>query len=132
MRSIFIALVLLSGCAATNAPITASGSQVQLRQMQTREYDATTQDTLRAVVGTLQDLGFVIDKADSELATITATKLQKYEIRMTVTVRERGEERQSVRANARFKDKPILDGGTYRDFFAALDRSLFLTHNNVD
>jgi hypothetical protein len=100
--------------------------------MQTREYDASTRDTLRAVVGTLQDLGFVIDKADSELATITATTLQKYEIRMTVTVRERGEERQAVRANARFKDKPILDGGMYRDFFAALDRSLFLTHNDVD
>ena len=96
-------LLILAGCAASTGVITASGSQVELRQIQTRDYDTLDKrGTLRAVVATLQDLGFVIDKADYDLATISATKLQDYEIRMTVTVREREGSRLAVRANARF------------------------------
>ena len=134
MRLVFAcALVFLAGCTAQTAVITAGGSQVELRQMQTREYETLDKRaTLRSVVSTLQDLGFVIDKADYELATISATKLQDYEIRMTVTVRERDEERLAVRANARFNQKPIEDPKSYQDFFAALDKAMFLTLHNVD
>lgn len=134
MRILFsLAILLLTGCAAQTAAITASGSQVELRQMQTREYETLDRrGTLRSVVATLQDLGFVIDKADYELATITATKLQDYEIRMTVTVRERSENRLAVRANARFNERPIEDAKSYQDFFTTLDKAMFLTLHEVD
>lgn len=123
----------LAGCASQDAAITEGGSQVQTRQIQTREYDTLNRrDTLRSVLATLQDLGFVIDKADYELATITATKLQDYQIRMTVTVRERDGSRLAVRANARFNEQPIEDPRSYQDFFAALDRAMFLTLHEVD
>ena len=125
--------VLVTACASNNAAITAGGSQLELRQIQTREYDTLDRKgTLRSVVATLQDLGFVIDKANYELATVSATKLQNYEIRMTVTVREREGERLAVRANARFNQNPIEDAGAYQDFFIALDKAMFLTLHEVD
>ena len=109
------------------------GSQVQIRQIQTRTYDSLNkQETLRSVLATLQDLGFVIDKADYELATISATKLQDYQIRMTVTVREREANRIDVRANARFNEKPVEDSRAYQDFFSVLDKAMFLTLHDVD
>ena len=126
-------LLLVSACVSNNAAITDGGSQVQIRQIQTREYDTLNmRDTLRSVLATLQDLGFVIDKASYELGTITATKLQDYQIRMTVTVRERNTERLAVRANASFDDSPIEDPQAYRDFFVALDKAMFLTLHEVD
>ncbi len=133
-KMITIAVFLsLAGCATDNSIITEGGSQVELRQMQTRDYDTLDlRATLRSVIATLQDLGFVIDKADFDLATISATKLQNYEIRMTVTVRDRGNERLAVRANARFNNSPIEDPGAYQDFFSALDKAMFLTLHNVD
>lgn len=128
-----LTLFALTGCAASTAAITAGGSQVELRQMQTREYETLDRrGVLRSVVATLQDLGFVIDKADFELATISATKLQKYEIRITVTVRERDGGRVAVRANARFNEQPIEDPKSYQDFFATLDKAMFLTLHKVD
>ena len=134
MRILFVTtLLMLAGCAAQTTAITAGGSQVALRQIQTRDYETLDKrGTLRSVVATLQDLGFVIDKADYELATISATKLQDYEIRMTVTVRERNGDRLAVRANARFNEKPIEDPHSYQDFFTALDKAMFLTLHKVD
>ena len=130
--SLFLVL-LITACAAPNAAITEGGSQVRIRQMQTRDYNTLDRrDTLRAVIATLQDLGFVIDRADHELATISATKLQDYQIRMTVTVRERDASRLSVRANARFNEETIEDPRAYQDFFVALDKAMFLTLHAVD
>lgn len=136
MRHIaLIALIVVSvlGCSASTKPITAGASQVGLRQIQTRDYDTLDQRaTLRSVVATLQDLGFVIDRADYELATVSGTKLQDYQIRITVTVREMDAERLAVRANARWNDAPIEDARSYQDFFSALDKAMFLTLHNVD
>ena len=134
MRGTLIVLTaLLASCATPNGPITAGGSQLQLRQIQSRNYDTLDKrGALRSVIATLQDLGFVIDKADYDLATITATKLQNYKIRMTVTVRERDAKRLVVRANARFNEHPIEDPKSYQDFFTALDKAMFLTLHKVD
>jgi len=133
-RSLLISMLfILGGCASNNAVITEGGSPVQLRQIQTRTYDTLDkQDTLRSVLATLQDLGFVIDKADYSLATISATKLQDYQIRMTVTVRERDSDRLDVRANARFNESPVEDPRAYQDFFAVLDKAMFLTLHEID
>jgi len=53
-------------------------------------------------------------------------------MRMTVTVREKDGNRVSVRANARLDDKAISDPRTYQDFFAALDKAMFLTLEKID
>jgi len=128
-----IPLLALAACASNNAAITASDSQVHVRQMQTRVYDSLDKlDTLRSVLATLQDLGFVIDTADYEMATITATKLQDYQLRVTVTVKDRNYNQLAVRANARIDDQIIDDPATYQDFFTVLDKAIFLTRHDVD
>ena len=84
--------LLVSGCATTQQRLLDSGSnQVQLRSIQTRVFDTTEKEkTIRTIMATLQDLGFVIDQADSTLGTVTATKLNRYALRITVSVRPRG------------------------------------------
>lgn len=130
---LLVAALLLSACVSNNSAITASDSQVLIRQMQTRVYESLDKgDTLRSVLATLQDLGFVIDTADYEMATITATKLDEYQLRVTVTVRDRNESQLAVRANARVDDRLIDDPATYQDFFTVLDKAIFLTRHNVD
>ena len=129
-----LTLVVLAGCASnTPVDISGSGSQLETRQIQTRQYDTLDKAmTMRSVIATLQDLGFTIDQADAELGTITATRYHEYTMRMTVTVVQRGDQRVSVRANARIGEKPVTDAGTYQDFFVALDKAMFLTLQRVD
>jgi hypothetical protein len=134
-----VVLVCMTGCETTAPDVTGTGSQLETRQFQTREYDTLDKRmTLRSVVATLQDLDFTIDTADLNLGTVTATRMyqhgpyENYVMRMTVTVRERGEDRVAVRANARLGDAAIEDPRTYQDFFAALDKAMFLTLHQVD
>ena len=131
--------MVFAGCATTPPNVTGSGSQLEARQIQTRDYDTLDKRmTLRSVVATLQDLGFTIDNADLTLGTITATRLyhhdkyENYTMRMTVSVREKDGKRVSVRANARLGEKAIADPKTYQDFFVALDKAMFLTLHKVD
>ena len=87
-------LVLLAGCELNphHEVLAAGASPVELRSVQTRAFDTTDKEqTLRTVIATLQDLGFVIDRADATLGSVSATKLDGYELRITVTVRPRGE-----------------------------------------
>lgn len=127
-------LAILFGCATTQQQLLDSdASQVQLRSMQTRAFDTTDKDkTLRTIISTLQDLGFVIDKADATLGSVTATKLNRYALRMTVTVRPRGTTQLLVRANAQYEATPVTEPQPYQQFFAALEKSMFLTANQVD
>lgn len=128
------ALVLFAGCATTTpVDISGSGTQLETRQIQTRQYDTLDKSlTMRSVIATLQDLGFTIDQADAELGTITATRHHEYTMRMSVTVVRRSDERVSVRANARIGENAVTDAETYQDFFVALDKAMFLTLQRVD
>lgn len=131
--SLPIILLLLGGCATAPPDVTGAGTQLQIRQIQTREYDTLDkQMTMRSVVATLQDLGFTIDEADLELGTVTATRLHEYTMRMTVTVMPRSEDRVAVRANARIGEHSVQDAATYQDFFVVLDKAMFLTLNKID
>ena len=97
--------VLLAGC-LTNPAVAVfnTGDQVQLRSYQTRAFDTTDREkTLRAIIATMQDLGFVIDKADATLGSVSGTKLAGYELRMTATVRHRASSQLIVRASAQYK-----------------------------
>ena len=84
---------------------------------------------LRTVIATLQDLSFVIDKADATLGSVSATKLDGYQLRMTVTVRRKSESRLLVRANVQYNITPVEDPVPYQQFFAALQKSVFLAEH---
>ena len=129
-----LGLLIVGGCAATTPMnVTGAGTQLETRQIQTREYDTLDKAmTMRSVVATLQDLGFTIDQADAELGTITATRLHKYTMRMTVTVVKKEGDQISVRTNARIGEDAVTDAATYQDFFVVLDKAMFLTQHNVD
>jgi hypothetical protein len=129
-----VATLVAAACQSPKKHILDSEqSQVQLRQIQTRAFDTTDHDkVLRNSIATLQDLGFVIDKADATLGSVSATKLDHFQLRMTVTVRARGESQSLVRANAQYNVTPVTDPEPYQAFFAALEKSMFLSAQQVD
>jgi hypothetical protein len=128
-----LALLTMAGCATTPANVAGAGTQLETRQIQTREYDTLDKAmTMRSVIATLQDLGFTIDQADAELGTVTATRLHDYTMRMTVTVVQKDKQRIAVRANARIGENSVTDAATYQDFFVVLDKAMFLTLHKVD
>ena len=123
-----------AGCATTQERLLDSDvSQVQIRSIQTRAFDTTDRETtLRTVIATMQDLGFVIDKADAVLGSVSATKLDNYSLRMTVTLRPRGENQLLVRANGQYNIKPVTEPEPYQQFFTSLEKAMFLTAHQVD
>lgn len=125
---------LLAGCVSSREQILASSkSQLELRSIQTRAFDTTDREkTLRTVIATLQDLGFVINHADNTLGSVSATKLDNYALRMTVTVRPRGTTQLLVRASAQFNLVQVDNPEPYQQFFAALGRAMFLEAQQVD
>jgi predicted RNA-binding protein with EMAP domain len=127
-------VLFFTGCATTQQRLLDSeSSQVQIRNIQTRAFNTTDKlKTLRTVMSTLQDLGFVLDKADEVLGTVSATKLKGYALRMTVTVRPRGETQLLVRVNAQYNLKPVTDPEPYQKFFVSLEKGMFLTAHQVD
>ncbi len=127
---VLAACLLASACVSTSDRVLDVGDQTQLqkRAYQSRSFDTTDKDkVLRAIISTLQDLGFVIDRADYTLGVVSATKLNVYQLKMTVSTRPRGKEQTLVRANAQFNVQPVEDPKPYQDFFASLEKSLFLT-----
>lgn len=136
---IFIVLnITLSGCVGTSTAkrglLGDNQSQVGLRSIQTRAFDtADKEKMLRTVIATLQDLDFVIGKADNILGSVTATKFSRNAIlKMTVIVRPRGDKQLLVRANAQYGISAVENPETYQDFFNALGKAIFLTAHQVD
>jgi hypothetical protein len=81
----------------------------------------------------MQDLDFVIDKADFMLGSVTGSKfLGQAVVTMSVTVRPRGEKQLLVRANAQYGVSAVEDPATYQDFFNSLEKAIFLTAQQVD
>ncbi len=131
---LLFALVFLASCAPSTRQILATKeSQVKLRAIQTRVFDATDTDKmLRTVIATLQDLGFIVDKADHVLGAVSGTKLDQYILRMTVSVRPRGDTQLLVRANAQYNITAVENPEPYQQFFDALSKAVFLTAHPVD
>jgi hypothetical protein len=125
-----LAAFFMFGCIASaqrGVLDTGGESQLKLRQMQTRFFDTSDKKKmLESSVATLQDLGFVIDKASYDLGSISATKLSGYNLRMTITVTPRSGKRMMVRANAQFNIQVVDDPQPYQQFFDALSKSVFL------
>jgi len=133
---IFILFVpFIASCSSSKEQVLkADQSQVQLRSIQTRAFDTNDKEKmLRTVISTLQDLDFVIDRADLELGTLTASKFTANTLlKMTVTVRSRSESQMLVRASAQYGIKAVEDPEPYQDFFASLEKAIFLTAQQVD
>ena len=136
--AILIGLFLsVQACAGPQKPpedlLSPSESQMQLRSFQSRTFDVKDSNAaLRAVVAALQDLGFIIERANAPMGLVTAGKFAGAGyagfVEVTVIVRSVGAERTEVRINALFNTKPIEDPKVYQNFFATLERSLFVTH----
>ena len=130
LLSLLILCVSLTACAAsgTKGIMDVGGeSQMKLRQIQTRYFDtADKRATMESVIATLQDLGFIVDKASYELGTVSATKLSGYQLRMSVSVMPRQGDRMTVRASAQYNIHAVTDPQPYQQFFEALSKSMFL------
>ena len=127
-------VMLTTGCVQNSKEhILSSQGSVQLRSYQTKVYNISSKRALmRSLSAVLQDLGFMIDKADTELGLMSATKLDGYIMKMTVTVREKGKNKYVVRSNIQYQNKAIEEPEPYRDFFTSLDKAIFLQKNKVD
>lgn len=127
--------LLAGGCASSQKQILAADqSQVALRSIQSRAFDTTDKKLMmRSVINTLQDLDFLIQDSSLDLGTVTGQKFSGTNVvKISVIVKERNEKQLSVRANAQFGLKAVEDPKIYQDFFAALEKSVFLTAHQVD
>ena len=128
-------LLSVQGCTApqpTQDLLAPTEAQMKMRSFQTRTFDVKDRQlAMRGVIAALQDLGFIIERANESLGLVTAARFAEpnyYDVvGITVTVRQETKERMMIRANAIHNNKPIEDPKVYQNFFATLERSLFVT-----
>jgi hypothetical protein len=127
-------LLLAPGCGTSKKQLLKTNQEaLKVRAVQTRAFDTTDQkQTLRTVISTMQDLEFVIQRADADLGAVSGTKLDGHVTRLTVTVRPRGSTQVLVRANAQHGLDAVEDPVPYQNFFTALEKAMFLTAHEVD
>ena len=126
--------LLVQGCAAPQPSqdlLAPTEAQMKIRSVQTRTFDVKDRQlAMRGVIAVLQDLGFIIERANETLGLVTAARFAEpnyYDVvSVTVTVRPQAEGRMMIRANAIYNNKPIEDPKVYQNFFATLERSLFV------
>lgn len=128
-----ISLTLLQGCTLstpTDVMDTNDGTQLQKRSYQSRMFEtANKENVIRAIVATLQDMGYTISQSDMSIGTVSA---YTGGVKMTISVRPRGQERLVVRVSATSNYNPITDPQWYQNFFSLLSKSLYLAANEVD
>lgn len=126
------------GCAAPQPPqdlLAPTDAQMKVRSLQTRTFDLKDRNAaVRGVIASLQDLGFIIERTNEGLGLVTAARFAEpnyYDVvTITVTVRQESADKLSIRANAIYNNKPIEDPKVYQNFFAALQRALFLSEES--
>lgn len=113
--------------------LASANTQAAQRAISTRAFDTgDAPKVFQAVVSTLQDLGFVVDRADNLLGTVSATRYGDGLVRFTVTLRPGGTARTIVRASGQINQREISDPAPFQRFFEALSQALFLQANNID
>ena len=126
--------VMLQGCVAPEPRqelFAPTDAQMKIRSAQTRTFEVKEQTVaMRGVIAALQDLGFIVERANEPLGLVTAARFAEpnyYDVLgVTVTVRPQQDGKTMIRANAIYNSKPIEDPKVYQNFFAAVERSLFL------
>jgi len=137
-RRLAILTALCAAACASPPPgpelLSPSEEPMKLRAMQSRTFDvADRTQAVRAVIAALQDLGFIIERANDPLGLVTAARFAEpryYDVMgVTVTVRPQEGGKMLIRANAIYNNEPITDPAVYQNFFATLERSLFIGRN---
>ncbi|MGH7257069.1 MAG: hypothetical protein ACREIM_01745 [Nitrospiraceae bacterium] len=137
IAALLVGAMLLHGCTAP-APrqelFAPTDAQMKIRSAQSRTFEVKDRTVaMRGVIAALQDLGFIIERANEPLGLVTAARFAEpnyYDVLgVTVTVRPQEDGKALIRANAIYNNKPIEDPKVYQNFFAALERSLFITKN---
>jgi len=65
---------LFPACLTNDAP-SPQPTQLEMRSFQTREYDTFDQKlVMKALLSVLQDMGFIVNSADTDLGLLTASK----------------------------------------------------------
>lgn len=141
---VLVLTVLFAACAVTlpeDAIFEDDATQLQIRSTQSREYEVADRiRVMRAIIATLLDLDFVIDKADSDLGVITATRMSGYLLSATVVVTGKDDTHLQVRARMQTGWTPLagtavhellisdtVPDDAYQEFFNSLGKNLFLT-----
>ena len=134
LRAAAIAVIGVAAvCASAPAAADSGADRAQAPNAKTRTFQtANREKVLRVAMATLQDHGFVIEKANSDAGSFTAAKIEKYPLRITVTAQVRGERQVVVRADAQYEDTPVEAPKLYHDFFAALDGAMRLASHAAD
>jgi hypothetical protein len=111
----------------------SANSQAAQRAISTRAFDTADRNKVfQASIATLQDLGFVVDRADDQLGTISATRYGDGLWRFTVSIRMLGNSRIVVRASGQRNQHELSDPAPFQRFFDALSQALFLQANSAD
>ena len=124
-------VIVLASCGGggTQPPVK---TQLQTRDIQSRSFDTGDREmVMRSTLGTMQDLGFIIGRADDALGTISGTAISN-RASMTVSVRPVGTERIIVRANIQHGARVVTDPAAYQAFFDSLSQSMFLAAHMID
>lgn len=131
------ALLWLAACASPPAQqelLAPNEEAMKLRSMQTRTFEVKTrEDALRGIIAALQDLGFIIERANEDLGLVTAARFAEpnyYDVLgITVTARPQAGGKMMIRANAIYNNVPVSDPKVYQNFFTTLERSMFIERN---
>ena len=86
----------------------------------------TTGPRSSRAIASLQDLGFVVDRADPSLGTVTPRAIGGGLVRFTVTVRAGDATRTIVRASGQLNQTRVSDPAPFQRFYEALSQALFL------
>ena len=136
MKRFFVACALaicLTGCVNPNGVATqTNNSQIATRNYQSRMFETGDKAAvMRSVIATMQDLDFIIERADEKLGTVSGTSFTNSS-KMTVSVRTTADKQTIVRANAQSHLREIKSPAAYQNFFNALSQSMFLDAHEVE
>jgi hypothetical protein len=113
--------------------LATTNTQAAQRAISTRYFDTGDgAKVFQGVLSALQDLGFVVDRADPVLGTVSATRFGSGLVRFTVTVRQASATRTIVRASGQLNQTELSDPAPFQRFFEALSQALFLQANAID
>jgi len=128
-------LFVLGGCVGSPPPtqdlLSMTEEQMKLRSFQTRDVEASSRkQAIQGVLAALQNLGFIVERVNEPLGLVTGARFAEPRytdvVGITVTIQEREKGRMTIRANAIFNNAPIEDPEVYQNFFATLERSMFV------
>ena len=135
-------VMIFSACSSSKPKTTLSA--MEIRSIQTKEYDSEDMKLImNALLSTLQDDGYIIEKAKLKMGLVIAEKVDsvyvsdKKIIRATVNITKNKLINVRVSFNAtnfylsRNNSYLILDKRFYQKFFMKLDKAIFIEKEKI-